>query len=176
MWEENLLDITWHLSVPWHPEPLPCLVQRTAWSFPIPTGADLPLPSEASGEKANMRSMSKTCECQQLSGKDLLCGDSQGWGQFRSAQGLSWQQQASSVEILVPHTCLQVDFSETLQTTQTWQCEFSSHRCLERPSLATEGKVGRIYLGCRRMSYSVTANYHCSANIFQVFPMWQALA
>ena len=75
--------------MPGHPEPLPCVVQRTALSFPITTGADLPLPSEASGEKANMRSMRKTCECQQLSSKDLLCGDPQGWGQFSSAQGLS---------------------------------------------------------------------------------------
>lgn len=41
-------------------------------------------------EKRLTRSMPKTRECQQLSSKDLLCGDSQGWGQFSSAQGLSW--------------------------------------------------------------------------------------
>lgn len=123
-----------HLSAPRYPEILPCLVQHTALiSPPITSGAGWPLPSGASREKANVRSVPKTCKCQQLSSKDLR-GGPWGWDQFSSAQGLSWVR---IVEKRLWNFCASNQPTGSLQrespqTTETGQCESSSHRCVAR--------------------------------------------
>lgn len=129
--------------------------------------ANLPLASEASVAKANVRSIPPNRWHQQLMRKNLCIG-SQSLDQFSFSSGFLlgensgeqlWNSSASSLRVS--------RFQVNLRKQQRLNCEFSSHRCLERLCLAIAEKVRKSCLGWKEMS-SWVVNY--LTIVQQVFP------